>query len=340
MSVVNIRPAERKGARLVIGIAGISGSGKTRTAIEFAYGLANFDASKVGFLDTENRRGSLYADVLRSHPTHPTDVPFWIADLEPPFTPARYADAILQFQAHGVEVLVIDSVSHEYEGTGGVLEIREPLPGQKGKRDNVAKEAHKKMMNTLLQSAMHVIPCIRAREKVIIEKKGGETVYIPQGVQPIQEKNFMFELTASLMMWNEGKAQEVIKCPGELRAMLGRCEGYITSADGKAVRDWVDGGGKVDAEIEQATGVLRTATEAGVEAYRQAWTKVPKRVRDALTADGTHETLKRAAADYDKQRTARKPGGQSLQDLNASVGVGADADQDSSGGDDEDIEAG
>jgi hypothetical protein len=335
MSVIAIRPAERAGARLVIGIAGISGSGKTRTAIEFAYGLANYDASKVGFLDTENRRGSLYADVLKSHATHPTDVPFWIGDLEPPFTPERYSEAIRAFQDHGVEVLVLDSVSHEYEGTGGVLEIREPAPGTRGKRDNVAKERHKKFMNVLLQSNMHVIPCIRAREKVIIEKKGGETVYIPQGVQPIQEKNFMFELTASLMMWNEGKSQEVIKCPGELRAMLGRCEGYITSADGKAVRDWVDGGGKLDAEVEQARNTLRTTTEGGVEAYRQAWNKTSKRVRDALTADGTHEILKRAAQDYDNRRTESKAGGAALAGLNASVLNG-----ETGGGDDEDIEAG
>ena len=66
MSVINIRKAKREGARLVIGIAGISGSGKTRTALELAYGLANHDASKIGFLDTENKRGSLYSDVLRN----------------------------------------------------------------------------------------------------------------------------------------------------------------------------------------------------------------------------------------------------------------------------------
>jgi len=322
MSAVTIRKAERAGARLVVGIAGISGSGKTRTAIEFAYGLANFDASKVGFIDTENKRGSLYADVLKNHATHPTDVPFWIADLEPPFTPERFSEAILAFQKHGVEVLIIDSVTHEYEGTGGILEIREPAPGQRGKRDNVAKERHKKFMNVLLQSDMHVVPCIRAREKVVIEKKGGETVYVPQGVQPVQEKNFMFELTASLLMWNEGRAQQVIKCPGELREMLGREEGYITSADGKAVREWVDGGAKLDPEIERARNTLRTVTEGGVEAYKQAWTKTPKAIRDALTADGSHAQLKTAAEAYDQRRKEAQPGGADLDDLNNEVEAG------------------
>lgn len=318
MSVIQIRKAVRAGARLVICFAGISGSGKTRTAIEFGYGLANYDPTKLGFLDTENRRGSLYADVLKNHPTHPTDVPFWIADLEPPFTPERYSEAILAFQEHGVEVLIIDSTTHEYEGTGGFLEIRET--GGKIKRDDIAKSRHKKFMNTLLQSNMHVIPCARAREKVIIEKnKSGETVYIPQGVQPIQEKNFMFEMTASLMMWNEGQAQDVIKCPAELRPMLARGKGYITSADGKAVRDWVDGGGKIDEEVERARNTLRTITEGGIEAYRKAWEQTPKRIKKILSDDGTHETLKSAAEAYDKARTDAKPGGAALAELNEEV---------------------
>jgi len=322
MSVIKIRKAERAGARLVIGFAGISGSGKTRTAIEFAYGLANYDASKIGFIDTENKRGSLYADVLKTHPTHPTDVPFWIGDLEPPFTPERYSEAILEFQKAGVEVLVIDSATHEYEGTGGILEIREPLPGQRGKRDNIAKERHKKFMNVLLQSNMHIVPCIRAREKVIVEQREGKTVYIPQGIQPVQEKNFMFEMTASLLMFDAGRLQELIKVPDELAPMLGRGKGYITSADGKAVRDWVDGGGKLDPEVELARATLRTSTEGGIAEYKKAWAATPKRVRDALMADGTHDTLKTAADAYDAKRVENQAGGAELAGLNEELDAG------------------
>lgn len=319
MAAISIRKAERAGARLVVGFAGISGSGKTRTAIEFAYGLANYDASKIGFLDTENRRGSLYADVLKKHPTHPTDVPFWIADLEPPFTPERFSEAILEFQKFGVEVLILDSVTHEYEGTGGILEIREPLPGQKGKRDNIAKERHKKFMNVMLQSNMHVIPCVRAREKVKIEKKNGETVYIPQGIQPVQEKNFMFEMTASLLMWDSGRSQDLIKVPDELAAMLGRGKGYVTSADGKAVRDWVDGGVKLDASIEHARNTLRTTAAEGVAAYRKAWETAPAKIKRALTQDGTHEALKASAEAFDLQRAEARPGGTALANLNDEI---------------------
>src|SRR5687768_4055805 len=117
-SVIQIRKARREGARLFIVLGGGPGSGKTVTAIHLAYGLANYDASKVGFLDTENRRGSLNADVLL-RASRPTEEPFLIGDLFAPFTPQRYIDAIHEFQRAGVEVLVVDSATHEWEGTGG-----------------------------------------------------------------------------------------------------------------------------------------------------------------------------------------------------------------------------
>ncbi len=63
MSTINIRPAKRTGSKVVIGIAGISGSGKTYTALKIARGMVD-NANEIGFLDTENKRGSLYADIL------------------------------------------------------------------------------------------------------------------------------------------------------------------------------------------------------------------------------------------------------------------------------------
>lgn len=333
MAVISIRKAKREGARLVLGLAGISGSGKTYSALQLAYGLANYDASKVGFLDTENRRGSLYADALRD--ANGTVQEFWIGDLEPPFTPARYAEAVLEFQRAGVEVLVIDSVTHEYEGTGGVLEMREPLPGQRGKRDNIAKAEHKKFMNTMLQSNMHVICCVRAREKVIIEKKGGETVYIPQGLQPVCEKNFMFEMTASMMVHDGGRQRQVLKSGDGLAEIFGTAgdwaDGYLTAAQGKQLRDWVDGAKQLDPAVEAARNMLRTTTEQGVDALAEAWASLTKKIRTALGAKFLEE-LKSAAEEFDRIRReaelAASNSSEDLEDLNNQVlGEGAQAEQ-------------
>ena len=286
MSVLNIRKAQREGARVLIGIAGISGSGKTYTAIKLAYGLAGGNGKKVGFLDTENKRGSLYADIV--------DDPFLIGDLYAPFSPGRYIDAIREFQEAGVEVLVIDSISHEWEGTGGCEEIanahnKRVLGWQK------AKAEHKRFMNVLLQSNLHIIACIRARDKVDFSDSNNPK---PLGVQPICEKNFMFEMTASLMMHDQGSRQSVLKCPADLTGILGRQTDYIGEQDGAALREWIAGGKRVDANLERHKNALQAASEAGLESLKAAWTTVPANYQKKLGKDFL-EQMKAAAQAFD-----------------------------------------
>ena len=326
MGVINIRKAQREGARMVIGIAGVSGSGKTRTALELAYGLANYDASKIGVIDTENKRGSLYADVLQN--ADGVVQQFWIGDLEPPFSPQRYIDAILQFQATGIEVLVIDSITHEWEGTGGCEEIAETnkLKGQANW--SLAKREHKRFMNALLQSNMHIICCIRAREKIKQQKGAdGKLEIIPLGVLPVTEKNVMFEMTASLLMWDAGRSQQVMKCPAELMPILGREEGYLTANDGQALRAWVDGAKQLDPEVEKWRNVLRTATEQGMAALEAAWVKVPAKFKKLIGQKGCPDELKRAAQAFDAQRQRSPAGDPAVDELNEQVMGNAQAAQ-------------
>lgn len=323
MSVIKIREAKREGARLVVGLSGISGGGKTYTALQLAWGLANFDSKKVGLLDTENRRGSLYANSLVD--ANGVVHPFLVGDLEPPFSPKRYVDAIQEFQRAGVEVLVIDSVTHEWEGTGGCEEIAH---AENPRMPNwaLAKREHKTFVNALLQSNMHIIVCVRAREKVDMKAKDdkGRTIVKSLGIQPVTEKNFMFEMTASMMIYDGGKQREVLKSGGgveDIFGSVGWAEGYLSSQHGKALRDWVDGGAKLDPEIELARNTLRTISEKGLTALESAFTALPAKVKRALKADGTIDTLKTAATAFDAQRAASKPGGAALDSLNDQVGI-------------------
>jgi len=326
MSVINIEVAEREGARLVLGLGGISGGGKTFTALQVAWGLAGYDSRKVGFLDTENRRGRLYADCLKdaSGNIHR----FLIGDLVAPFSPERYIQAIQAFVDAGVEVLVIDSVSHEWEGIGGCEDIAH-AGAPKNPKWNEAKREHKRFMNAMLQSPVHVIACMRAREKVKQEMQGGKLTYVPQGVLPIQEKNFTFELTASLMMWNGGHQREILKCPAELQDIFGTAgewaEGYLTAEHGARLREWVAGGKKLDPQVQRARDSLLLVAEQGVAALQEAWLKLPAAIRKAISPTGCPDDLKAAAAEFDRQRAQAQPGGQDLADLNEQVAAGAPA---------------
>lgn len=264
MGILNIREAEREGARLVIGLIGTSGSGKTYSALQLAYGMANGNARKVGLLDTENKRGSLYADSIKNSAGEIQR--FMIADMYAPFSPARYSQAIKEFQQAGVEVLVIDSASHEWEGEGGCEDIADD--GGKVANWKKAKREHKRFMNTLLTCDMHIIVCLRAREKTSFSNPKAP---VSLGLQPICEKNVPFELTVSLMMHDQGKRQDVLKCPADLQGIVGRGEGYLTPKDGLNLRKWVDGAKQLDPNIERAKNTILSLTGDGLAAVNEYW---------------------------------------------------------------------
>jgi hypothetical protein len=284
-----IKTAERQGARLLIQLSGVSGSGKTYTALQLAYGLAGGDANKVVGIDTENRRMSLNADIL------PGGAKFRTIDFYAPFSPERYIAAIEAACKAGAEVIVIDSVTHEWESEGGCEWIANQTRFPDWKR---AKAEHKRFMTYMLQCPAHVIACTRAREKVdFIDPKNP----VKLGIQPIQEKNFSYEATVSLMMQDQGRSQAVLKCPADLQEIFGRASGYITSEDGQMLRDWVDGAAKVDPKVEQARGTLLNTAERGVEALRLAWEATPKTIQKKLGA-AFITSAKASAAAFDKAR--------------------------------------
>lgn len=282
-----VRKAERQGARLLIQLSGVSGSGKTFSALQLAYGLAGGNADKIVLIDTENRRGSLYANALPQ--------PFNIIDFYAPFSPARYVEAIEAACKAGAEVIVIDSVSHEWESEGGCEWIANQTRFPDWKR---AKAEHKRFVTFMLQSQAHIIACTRAREKVDFSDPKNPR---PLGIQPIQEKNFSFEATVSLMMHDQGKRQDVLKCPAELQQIMGRGHGYVSAADGKSLRAWVDGAVQVDPAIEQAKGTLLNVCEQGLDAFKAKWNGLTPAIRKALGASFRDQCAASATA-YDKQR--------------------------------------
>lgn len=192
-------PAVREKVSLLIALAGASGSGKTYSALRLANGLA--PSGKIAFLDTEARRGLHYAQ----------DFKFMHADMRPPFRPANFIEGIRAAEAAGAEVVIIDSFSHEYDGEGGIMDWADELLAAGTKSPGNWREpklAHKKLMNALLQCRASIIFCLRADEKIAIERKEVEdrgqmkmkTVITPLGWVPICEKRFMYEMTASFTL--------------------------------------------------------------------------------------------------------------------------------------------
>lgn len=294
MGILDIKPAERSGSRVVIGISGQSGSGKTYSALKLARGMVE-SPSEIGFLDTENGRGRLYSNIL--------DGKFLHADLYAPFSPARYRQAIEEFQKAGVKVLVIDSGSHEWEGEGGCSDIADQplLNGKKMADWKRAKAEHKKFMSALLQSNMHIIVCLRARNKTDFSNPKDP---MPLGLHPVCEKDFMFEMTVSMMMYDNGKVQDFAKLPEELRPIFfesgrdSQHHGYIGEAHGRGLIKWVESGVKIDEEFEHWRSKLQMTASRGVAALNAEAANIPDSVKKKIREIWSN--LKASAEEYER----------------------------------------
>ena len=150
----------------------------------------------------------------------------------------------------------------------------------------------------------------------------------------MQEKNFMFEMTASLMMDQCGQSQQVMKCPAALMPHLGRGNNYIGVQDGAAVRAWIDGGTPVNKDLERIRATLANTCEQGMEALGSAWKALTADQRKALADD--LPGLKASAAGYDNQRDIASAGDASEMTEAATAALTAPTQQPTTNQEDDD----
>ena len=237
------RDARRADVPLLILLAGGTASGKTESAMRLATGLAG--GKPFAVIDTENGRALHKAD----------DYAFKHAQLDEPFTPERYAEAVEAADAEGFPVIVIDSGSHEYEGVGGVLDMQSAEFARMGQKDSARmsswiepKRRHKLFVQKLLRARAHVILCLRAEDKIEVVKENGKTVVRPrqtltgaQGWVPICEKRLPFEATISLLLLQDNPGVPVpIKLERRHRELV-PLDQPLSEETGAALAGWAHG---------------------------------------------------------------------------------------------------
>lgn len=269
---ISFRPAKRESAPVLVGIAGPSGGGKTYSSLRLARGLAG--GKPFAFIDTENGRALHYADYFPE---------MQHAHLRAPFSPAAYADAIKAADEAGFGVVIVDSMSHEWEGDGGVLRMQEAEFKRLGGRDSAKmlswvepKTAHKRMVAELLQVKAHVILDFRAEDKVEMTKDaGGKTVVVPKATMtsidgwiPICERRLPFELTMSLLVTPAAPGvPRPVKLQEQHRAFF-PADRPIDEDGGRALAEWAAGGTSAPADPTPRTDEtppLRDAQGEGAE---------------------------------------------------------------------------
>jgi len=181
------KQATRKQSKLRMTIDGPAGAGKSYTALRFAHQLAN--GGKVAAIDTERGSLSKYAGDA------PDGVPFEFDVLElAQFSPEKYTEAIVAAGKAGYAVLVIDSLSHAWEGTGGALEIKERQGGNQYTAWRAVTPIHNRMVDAILQSPCHVIATMRSRMEFVQETDASGRVSVKKlGLAPIQRPGMEYE---------------------------------------------------------------------------------------------------------------------------------------------------
>lgn len=289
---MKIERAVREKTYTLTSIAGPSGSGKTYSALLYARGLVGPEG-KIGFIDTENKRSRFYAEVAGG---------FDVIDLDPPFTSGRYIEAIKAFEKAGYTAIVVDSISHEWEGSGGVLEQAEAIE-ERTKSAGLhcwqkPKAGHKKLMNELLQTRAHLIFCCRVKEKVVqVKGQNGKTEIVNEGFVVVQEKSFIYEMTVSMMLEEGTHVPLLQKCPGDLLSAFPQGS-RVTTQIGNAVSQWANEGRAVDIELEEAKREGLAVAAKGVAPLTDWWKALSVEKKKVLEA--FKDTLKSIASAHDQ----------------------------------------
>ncbi len=230
---MNLQKAQRQQVKLRVGLSGPSGYGKTYSALLLAYGITgNWD--KIAIIDTENNSASLYS--------HLGD--FNVLPLKEPFTPERYIQAIQVCENSVIEVLIIDSISHEWSGKGGCLEIHEQLGGRFNDWAKVTPR-HNSFLDAIIQSKIHIITTSRRKVDYSLDQdSNGKTKVMKLGTKEIQREGYEYELTVNFEFLNDKHLVNVSKDRTGL--FVGKPEFIISSNTGKLLKDWCNQGISLD----------------------------------------------------------------------------------------------
>lgn len=185
--VLNFTRATKRKSRARITIDGPAGSGKTYTALIAATVLA--EGGKIAVIDTERGSASLYSDKFS----------FDVLELTE-FSPALYTQAIDAAEKAGYAVIVIDSLSHAWEGEGGAIDLKDAASVRNKGNDWTAwrdvTPLHRRLVDAMLQSPAHVITTMRSKMDYVQEKTSeGKTIVRKVGMAPVQRPGMEYEFT-------------------------------------------------------------------------------------------------------------------------------------------------
>ncbi len=271
--------AERKKSKVRLGLIGPSNSGKTYSSLLIARGIVG-EKGRIALIDTEHHSGELYSDL--------TD--YDTAQIAQPFSPDKYVDAIREAEDTGYDIVIVDSLSHAWAGTGGVLEMHEAATIASPSRDSwgawrFVTPAHNKLVDSMIQSSIHVIATMRS--KVAYESginSRGKRAPVKIGLAPIQKEGLEYEFTIVLSLEPESHIASVSK---DRTALFDGQHFTPTITTGETLAEWLNFG--IDPKEASLNLLDEMAKEAMNAENRQAlkdwWRKNSEAIQNLIPAD-------------------------------------------------------
>ena len=263
---MQLQKAQRQQVKLRLGLSGASGFGKSYSALLLAYGITE-DWTKIAVVDTENNSASLYS--------HLGD--FNVVSLNQPYSPERYIEAIKLCEENQMEVIIIDSITHEWQGKGGCLQIHEQLGGRFQDWAKLTPR-HQAFIDAILQSNCHVITTVRKKMDYSMDRdSSGKTRVVKHGLKDITREGFSYELTVDFEIINENHMAKATKDRTGL--FMDKPEILITKGVGRMLIDWCNQGVSIaDAKKE----IAECTTVEGLRHLYQKYLPLKKELHDTI----------------------------------------------------------
>lgn len=251
--------AQRKKAKLRLAICAPSGAGKTYSALKIAKGMGG----RIALIDTENGSGELYAHLCE----------YDAGQIQPPFSPKRYVEAIHTAERAGYDIVIIDSLTHAWSGAGGILSEVDKRRGSANDfgawRD--VTPMHDELVNAMLQSQCHIIVTMRTKTAYELEKNDkGKLAPVKKGMAPIQRDGLEYEFT---VVFDIEDPKKHVATAGKDRTSMFDGQYFVPDEEtGRRLMEWLDSGVDPIAQtLEQARERIPACqSEADLMAYWNA----------------------------------------------------------------------
>jgi len=222
---MQLQQAQRKRAKIKMALQGPSGSGKSYSSLLLAYGLCN-DWSKIAVVDTENHSADLYANLGS----------YQVLNLAAPFSPERYMEAIDVCEKAGIEVIIMDSITHQWEF---LIDAHAAMAGNSFTNWAKITPRHNAFIQKILQSPCHIICTMRTKQDYVLSEKNGKMVPEKVGLKSVQRDGLEYEFTLAFDLDIKNNATASKDRTG---LFYGKPEQKLSVATGTIIKKWCEEG--------------------------------------------------------------------------------------------------